>query len=292
MGESVYINGRYLNIKNKVLSIEDPGFLYGDGVFETIRGYKGRVFALDLHLERLFNSLKTLKYNPHFTAEEVSSAINSLISKNGLSSVDIYIKIIISRSGYIGKLRFDFWNEPNLVIIVKKLDRGSWQSNHFLDSGVKLVSSSIKRSSMGNDLYRHKLLNYFENIFAKNEAYAINADEAVFLTKDRVILEGATSNIFIVKCNKVLTPPVTLNILPGVTREIIIKFCRENRISFAERRLHYYNILEADEVFITNSIIGIAPVAKFDSYKIGDGMIPGIVTKKLINIYMETAGCI
>jgi len=136
------------------------------------------------------------------------------------------------------------------------------------------------------------MLNYFENIYAKNEAYENEADEAVFITKDRVILEGASSNIFIVKRNRVLTPASNQNILPGITRQIIIDICRQNRIRCSERKLHYYNVIEADEMFVTNSVMEVMPVCKFDTYEIGDGMVPGPMTSKLTKLYGETLSCI
>jgi branched-chain amino acid aminotransferase len=289
MSEFIYINGKYFRQGSASVPVNNPGFLYGDGLFETVRSYKGNVYTIDRHLERLFLSLQILKYNTHFTAEDVKNDIQELLKKNSLLKKDAIVKIIVTRNSYIDRFRFDFWEKPNLIITAQK---SKGYPGSYYRKGMKLKSSSIKRNALGNHLYRYKLLNYFENIYAKNEAYDNEADEAVFLTKDRVILEGASSNIFIVKRNMVLTPSSNQNILPGITRQIIIDLCRQNKIRCSERKLHYYNVIEADEMFITNSIMEVMPVCRFDSYKIGDGTVPGFITKKLSTLYRDALSCI
>ena len=289
MAGLVYINGKYVRSGSAAVPIDNVGFLYGDGLFETIRSYGGKIHTLDRHLERLFFSLQVLKYNPHFSAEDVKSGISDLLTKNNLLKKDAVIKIIVTRNPYIERFKFDFWGKPDLIIIARKF---KGYPDSYYENGMKLKSSSIKRNALGNDLYRFKMLDYFENIYAKNEAYDNGADEAVFLTKDRIILEGASSNIFIVKRNRVLTPSSNENILPGITRQIIIDICGQNRIRCSERKLHYYNIVEADEMFITNSVMEVMPVCKFDSYVIGDGMVPGPITQMLSRFYRETLCCI
>ncbi len=285
----VYFNGKYLNTRNAKVSVNNAGFLYGDGLFETFRSYGGKLYTVDRHLERLFFALQILKYNTHFSAEDVKENIYSLLRRNNLLKKDAIIKVIVTRNRYIDRFKFDFWEKPDLIIITKKYEG---YPDSYYKKGVKLKSSSIRRIALGNDLYKYKMLNYFENIYAKNEAYDNEADESVFLTKDRVILEGASSNIFIVKGNRILTPSSNLNILPGITRQIIIDLCKKYGIRCSERKLHYYNVIEADEMFITNSIMEVMPVSSFDNYKIGDGKIPGLMTARLSNLYRDTLSCI
>jgi len=289
MRNYIFINGKHFSLNKASISVTDTGFLYGDGVFETIRSYRDNIFAFDKHLERLYITLKSLKYNPHFTPSFIKSETSKLIKINGLLNKDAYIKIIVTRGEYIDRFKFNFCGKSNLIIMAK--DFRPYPESYY-ESGIKIVSSSIKRSAVGNELYKYKLLNYFENIYAKNEAYISDAQEAVFLTADKIVLEGATSNIFFVKNSRVHTSPVTQNILPGITREIVIEICRENKLSFSEKRLSYFNLLEADEIFMTNSLMEIMPVRQVDAYKIANGSVPGEITKKIMEFYRKITGSI
>jgi branched-subunit amino acid aminotransferase/4-amino-4-deoxychorismate lyase len=251
MTEYIFINNKYTDSKKALVPISsDSGFLFGDGLFETMRARRGNILALDIHLNRLFSSMSQLSFSTDFfTADSIRSAAFKLLLKNNLLGTDAYIKIVVSRSSYRQKLIFDPQSKPSLIIFAKKL---IGYPDDFYNTGVNVFTSSIKRNALGNDIYRHKLINYFENVFAKNEALANQMQEALFTTRDKVVLEGATSNIFTVKDDKVFTPPTTQNILPGITRQLVIEICRKNKIKFTEKRIHYYNLLEADEVFLTS----------------------------------------
>ncbi len=279
----VFINGKLLRGSRAGIPVRDRGFLYGDGLFETLRSYKGFVFMLDAHLERLFHSLKILKYNLSFDKEYIKEAVNRTVKKNNLSARDAYIKIIVTRGIHSGELYFSGKYEPNLIIITEAL-------TPYPDSdytrGINIISSSIRRPAVGSPLYSHKLLNYFENIFAKDEAHYNGAQEAMFLTKDHLVLEGASSNIFLVEKNTVYTPPLTQNILPGITREVILAICNENKIKVRQKKIHYRDIINADEVFKTSSIAGIVPVRKIDRFAV-TGEIPGRITTKLMELYLS-----
>jgi len=139
---------------------------------------------------------------------------------------------------------------------------------------------------MGSPLYSHKLINYFENIYAKDEARRNGAKEAIFLTRDRLVLEGASSNIFYVKGNTVFTPPLTQNILPGITRKAVIDLCRENGIRVKERKIYYLDFIKADEIFKTSSIAEVVPVRKVDRFEYGK-RIPGDITLRIMELYRE-----
>jgi D-amino acid aminotransferase len=284
MNEYIFINNIYADLKNAQIPISsDSGFLFGDGLFETMRAHNGNIHAFNLHLDRLFSSMLQLRYNTDFfTPDIIRSAALKLLLKNNLQGTDANIKIVVTRSSYGHKLIFDPKSKPGLIIFAKKL---IGYPEDFYKTGVNVFTSSIKRNALGNEIYRHKLINYFENVFAKNEAAANQAQEALFTTKDKVVLEGATSNLFAVKDGKVFTPPLTQNILPGITRQLVIDICRKNRIKFAEKRIHYFNLLEADEVFLTNSIMEIMPVKMVDSYCIGSGAVPGLLTAKIHKLY-------
>lgn len=281
MFKYVFVSGKLVIESKAKVPVRDRGFLYGDGLFETLRSYGGYTFMLDAHLERLFFSLKILKYNLPFDKEYIKDALRRTIDKNNLQKRDAYIKIIVTRGIHSGELHFNGEYKPNLVIIADSLTP---YPEVDYTKGINITTSSIRRPVMGSPLYCHKLLNYFENIFAKNEAHYNEAQEAVFLTRDHLVLEGASSNIFFVKRNIVYTPPLTQNILPGITREVVIRICRENGIEVKQKKVHYRDIINADEIFKTSSIAGIVPVKKIDRFVLAI-KVPGNITLKLMKLY-------
>ncbi|MCJ7665672.1 MAG: aminotransferase class IV [Actinobacteria bacterium] len=276
-----YINGRFFLPGRAKIQVSDRGFTYGDGIFETMRSYSGNVFMFSRHLERLFRSMRELRYNYSFDADHIRKAVEMTLEKNRLLRSDAYIKIMVTRGEHRGDFSFSGRFRPSVIIVAKKPELPSHVS--YL-GGVDLVSSTITRSSLGNPVYVHKLINYFENLYAKNEAYLKGAYEAMFLTRDKLVLEGAATNIFIAGRRTVYTPPITQNILPGVTRSTVIKLCRDNGIRVREKKLHYRDLVEAAEVFLTNSIIEILPVKKIDVHYVKKP-VPGDLTSSLIDLY-------
>ncbi len=283
MFNNIFINGKFISSSNAKISIDDAGFLYGDGIFETLKSYRGKPFKVDEHIGRLFSSLKQLRYNPHFDKTYIKSSVYELLSKNKLLQTLAYIKIIVTRNSYGKRFHYDPQIRPNLIIIAKKLDP---YPDEYYKNGIKVITSDLRRSAVGSDLYRFKLLNYFENIYVRNEAYGKQSLEGIFLTKDRLVLEGSMSNIFYVKNGTVVTSPLTQNILPGITRQVVINLCSENNIKVSERRIHYFDIIKADEIFLTNSVMEIMPVNEIDIYKV-ESKIPGPMTCKLIELYKK-----
>jgi len=281
MFEYTYINGRLFPPGRAKIPVRDRGFAYGDGIFETMRSYRGNVFMFSRHLERLFSSLRALRFNYSFDPDEIRKAVEKTLKKNRLLKSDAYIKIMVTRGEHLGDFSFSSKYRPSVIITAKKLEVPSPVS---YSDGVDLVSSTITRTSHGNSIHVHKLMNYFENLYAKNEAYSKGAYEAVFLTRDKLVLEGATTNIFVANGNTVYTPPLTQNILSGVTRSVVIALCRDNGIRVRERKLHYRDLIAAGEVFLTNSIIEILPVKKVDIHCIKK-QVPGDLTSGLINLY-------
>lgn len=282
----IFINGKLFTGSRAAVPVRDRGFLYGDGLFETLRSFKGSVFMLDPHLDRLFHSLKILKYNTAFDKEYIKEALKKTIARNGLTVRDACIKIIVTRGIHSGELHFRGRHKANLIIIADELN--GYPEKDYTE-GIKIISSSIVRPSLGNPLYSHKLLNYFENIFAKDEAHHNEAQEAIFLTGDHLVLEGASSNIFYVKRNTVYTPPLTQNILPGITRQTVIDLCVENGIKVKQKNIHYRDMINADEIFKTSSVAGIVPVKKIDRFVLA-GKVPGRITAKLMVSYRNKAG--
>ncbi|MCE5330189.1 aminotransferase class IV [bacterium] len=286
MEEYIFFNNKTLPKGKAKILIQSPGFLFGDGVFETIKSYSGYICRIDLHLERLLNSLRTLKYvpeQPESFKSLIRESIRNLLKINNLSDREANIKIIVSRGTYGKKLDIASAGNSDLTISASPIGNKDME---YYGKGVNVISSAIKRTSDENFIYKHKLINYFENVYAKNEAASLNAQEAVFLTYNDFILEGATSNIFFVFNDIVVTPPLTQNILPGITRRAVIDLCKENNIKIIERMIRYEEIADSDEIFLTNSIFEILPVKKIDNFKIKGA--PGNITKKLMFFYKET----
>ncbi len=285
MFEYIYINGRLFSSGRAKIPVSDRGFAFGDGVFETLRSYKGNIFMFSRHLDRLFTSLKALRFNYSFDRDHVRDVVKKTLKKNRLLKSDAYIKIMVTRGEHLGDFSFTGKHDPSLIIITKKL---SVPSPAFYSRGVDIISSTIKRTPAGNPAYTHKLMNYFENLYAKNEALSKNAYEAFFLTADKLVLEGAVTNIFIVRGSTVYTPSLSQNILPGVTRSTVIGLCWKNDIRVREKKLHYRDLIDAAEVFLTNSIIEILPVKKVDIHSVR-GSVLGEITSRLVNLYrLET----
>ena len=277
----VYINGKLFPSGRAKIPVSDRGFAFGDGVFETLRSYKGNIFMFSRHLDRLFSSLRALRFNYDFDKDHIREAVEKTLKKNRLLKSDAYIKIMVTRGEHLGDFNFSGKYNNSLIIITKKLQA---PPPVFYTRGVDLVSSTIKRVPTGNPAYTHKLMNYFENLYAKNEALLKNAYEAFFLTTDKLVLEGAVTNIFIVNNRTVYTPSLSQNILPGVTRSVVVDLCKDSNIKIREKKLHYRDLIDAPEVFLTNSVIEILPVKKIDIHNVS-GSVPGDFTSRLINLY-------
>ncbi len=281
MSEYIYINGRFYRTGKARIPVEDRGFLYGDGVFETMRSYGGSIFMLSSHLNRLFRSLKVLKFYPVLNRNHIEDAVLKTLVKNRLTREDAYIKIMVTRGDHSGALHFNSGSRSRVIIIAKKLIS---HDSAIYSEGVDIISSSIKRQASGDQAYRHKLMSYFDNLYEKDRAHSQGAFESIFLTRDKLVLEGSTTNIFMVKRSRVYTPALTQNILPGITRKVVLDLCRENHISVCEKKLHYRDLINADEAFLTNSIAEVIPVRKMDAHRLEDP-VPGKITSKLMSLY-------
>jgi branched-chain amino acid aminotransferase len=293
--KKILINGKLVDARRAKISVFDRGFMYGDGVFESLHTYHGKPFLLKEHLGRLFNAAKTLGIEipntpgrPGQAKSQIQTWINTLLKVNKLNNA--YIKIILTR-GVAKRHGLSFKNatgKPTLIIITEKIaaiksDAGGRAS--FLGRGralklthpwkiitVKSARAQVSRATKGMPaISTIKSLNYLENILAKAEAEKHGAHEAVFLDKDGNVLEGTVSNIFIVKNGALVTPPLTLPILPGVTRAYIIKLARKLKIEVKEQKLKLKDLLAADECFLTFSGEGIVPVRQLNQHKFPAG---------------------
>ncbi len=276
----VYINGEFVPESEAKISIFDHGFLYGDGVFEGIRAYNGRVFKLKEHIDRLYDSAKAIALEIPMSKEEFMNVILETLRVNGLR--DAYIRPIVTRG--IGDLGLDprKCGKPTVIVITKPWGR---LYGDLYERGLKAVTVSIRRNPIDALPPNIKSLNYLNNVLAKIEANVKGGDEAIFLDKNGYVSEGSGDNIFIVKNGIVMTPP-TVNNLKGITREVVIEIIRKLRLPFKETNLSLYDLYTADEVFVTGTAAEIAPIVEIDGRKIGDGK-PGRITRLLMEEFKK-----
>lgn len=280
MDQLIYFNGKFVPKQEARTSVYDHGFLYGDGVFEGIRAYNGRVFRLDEHLERMYDSAKAIDLKIPLSKAEMKKAIIETLKKNGLK--DAYIRPIVTRGD--GDLGLDPRKcpVPNVFIITQE-----WGAMYgdLYEKGLTAVTVGIRRNAPEALPPNIKSLNYLNNILAKIESNVKGGDEAVMVDVHGNISEGSGDNIFVVKNGKILTPP-TLNNLRGITRAAAIELAMRDRIPVTETNLGLFDVYTADEVFVTGTAAEIAPVTKVDGRIIGDGK-PGKVTLKLMAEFKE-----
>jgi branched-chain amino acid aminotransferase len=280
MDQLIYFNGKFVQKQEARTSVYDHGFLYGDGVFEGIRAYNGRVFRLDGHLDRMYDSAKAIDLNIPLSKEEMKKAIIETLKRNGLK--DAYIRPIVTRGD--GDLGLDPRKclVPNVFIITQE-----WGAMYgdLYEKGLTAVTVGIRRNAPEALPPNIKSLNYLNNILAKIEANVKGGDEAIMIDVHGNISEGSGDNIFVVKNGMILTPP-TLNNLRGITRAAAIELAIKDRIPVSETNMGLFDIYTADEVFVTGTAAEIAPVTKVDGRIIGDGK-PGQTTRKLMAEFKE-----
>lgn len=274
----IYLDGKFVPKSEAKVSVYDHGFLYGDGVFEGIRAYNGRVFKLKEHVDRLYDSAKAIAMDIPLTKEEMSEAILETLRKNNLK--DAYIRPIVSRG--VGDLGLDPRNcgKPCVVVIAQ-----GWGAMYgdLYEVGLKAVSVCVRRNAPDALSPNIKSLNYLNNILAKIEANEKGGDEAIFLDQNGFVCEGSGDNIFIVKNNKVLTP-FTISNLKGVTRATAIELLDEMGCKVIESNLGLFDLYTADEVFVTGTAAEAAPITRLDGRIIGTGK-PGPMTMKMVEAF-------
>ncbi len=278
----VYLNGEFVPESEAKISVFDHGFLYGDGVFEGIRAYNGRVFKLKEHIDRMYDCARVIKLKIPLTKEEFINAILETLRKNNLR--DAYIRPIVTRGvGDLG-LNPDICKNPQVIIITKP-----WGAMYgdLYEKGLKAVTVTVRRNAIDSLPPNIKSLNYLNNILAKIEANAKGGDEAIFLDHNGYVSEGSGDNVFIVKNGVVYTPP-TLNNLRGITRAVTIDIIKKLGIPFVEANLGLFDLYSADEMFVTGTAAEICPITVIDGREVGDGK-PGEITRKLMQEFRKVA---
>ncbi len=275
----IFLDGKLCNERDAKVSVFDHGLLYGDGIFEGIRAYNGRVFKLKEHIDRLFYSAKAILLEIPLTHAELMQATVDTIRANKLR--DGYIRLVVTRG--VGNLGLNprSCKKPSIIIIAGKIQ--IYPTEMYL-RGMDIVTVPTVRNLHSALNPAIKSLNYLNNILAKIEANNAGVEEAIMLNSDGFVAECTADNIFIIKNGAVFTPPLSAGALYGVTRQTVIELAEQSGIKVSEPNLTRYDLFNADECFVTGTGAEIMPVVKIDGRVIGNGK-PGSTTTKLIAEY-------
>jgi len=279
MSVKVWIDGRLVEKEQAKISVYDHGLMYGDGVFEGIRVYNGKVFEWDAHVRRLFDSAKSIRLAIPQSQSQLKTIVEETIRANGFS--DCYIRLIVTRG--VGALGINpaRCSNPSTVVIADSIDM---YGKDTYESGMAVITASIIRNHPNALSPRIKSLNYLNNILAKLEANDAGVAEAIMLNGAGYVAECTADNIFIVRAGAVLTPATTDGILEGITRSVIFDLCTRMEIPMREQTLQRHDLYIADECFISGTGAEIAPVVKIDGRNIGTGQ-PGPITKRIMDAF-------
>ncbi len=275
----VYIDGKYYDEKNAKVSVFDHGLLYGDGIFEGIRAYHGRVFKLKEHIDRLFYSAKALLLEIPMTHAEIMKAVVDTCRRNKLR--DGYIRLVVTRGvGTLG-LNPNRCKRPSVIVIADKIQL---YPPEMYEKGMAIVTVPTTRNHHNAVNPAIKSLNYLNNILAKIEANIAGVEEAIMLNTNGYVAECTGDNVFILKGGQMYTPPLSAGALYGITRGVVMDLAREASIPVSEPDLTRYDLFNADECFLTGTGAELIPVTKIDGRVIGDGK-PGPITRSLVKKY-------
>lgn len=272
----IYLNGEFVTKENAKVSVYDHGFLYGDGIFEGIRLYKGNIFKFKEHLDRLYDSAKSIMLNIPLSYAEMEEAVAETIRKNGLKNG--YIRLVVSRGP--GDLGLDPRRSPQawVIIIVEQL--AIYPEEAYVN-GLKTISVSPRRNLPDALNPKIKSLNYLNNILVKIQSNLAGVGEAIMLNSQGYVAEGSSDNIFIVKRGVVFTPPCYCGALEGITRLAIIELCAKYGIPLKEEPFTLHDVYVADEVFFTGTAAEVIAVREVDGRTIGAGKAGPVTTRLL-----------
>ncbi len=276
---TVFIDGRFVAARRARVSVFDRGLLYGDGLFETMRAYGGRVFGLQEHLSRLRGSAAALGFQ--VPERDWSATLQELLRRNGLAKRDAWVRLNLTRGSAAPDVLPPADAKPTVFVLVKPVPSGFSRAQR---EGVRVTLLDYSRHSF---MPEHKSLNYLPTILGKVAAARKGAYEGLFVRDGRYLMEGTTSSVFAVRGRRLQTPPVA-GILPGVTRRIISELTAGEGLQIVERDLTVAALRSADEVFLTSSVAEIVPVTRLDDRPIGGGR-PGKITVAMQRRYRRYA---
>ncbi len=278
----VFLNGEFVPEAEAKVSVYDHGFLYGDGVFEGIRAYNGRVFKLHEHVDRLFASANAIQLPIPYTKGEMAELILEACRVNDLR--DAYIRPIVARG--VGDLGLDPRKCKNQTVTIIAREFGALYGDKY-ERGLTLVTCATRRNPPECVSPNIKSLNYLNNILARIEVNRANADEGIMLDLNGFVSEATADNVFIVRSGVLYTPPVATS-LDGITRATVIEVAKNEGFEVVEKPLTMFDVYSADELFITGTAAEVAPCVIVDERPIGEG-IPGVVTRQLMRAFHKFA---
>ena len=280
----VWIDGKLVNKGDAKVSVYDHGLLYGDGVFEGIRVYHGKIFESEAHLRRLYESAKSIRLTIPMSPQEIQAAMEETVRANNFR--DCYIRLIVTRG--VGNLGLNprGCDRPSVIVIA---DHIAIYPKEMYEQGMTVITSTVIRNHPNAISPRVKSLNYLNNILAKIEAVDAGVPEAIMLNGDGSVAECTADNIFVVRRGQLQTPGTADGILEGITRAVILRLARAQGMDCVEKTLQRHDLYIADECFLTGSAAEVIPVTKIDGRVIGKGE-PGPITQKLIKAFRDYVG--
>jgi branched-chain amino acid aminotransferase len=283
MAKKIWLDGKLVNPEDAKITVFDHGLLYGDGVFEGIRVYSGRVFELDAHINRLYESAKAIRLEMRMSQSELAGAVRQTVEVNNVT--DGYIRLVVTRG--IGTLGLNpFVCERSCVFIIA--DTIQLYPEELYEKGMKIISATTVRNHPLAIPPQVKSLNYLNNILAKIEALDSNVPEAVMYNHEGYVAEATGDNVFIVKRGVIFTPPDEAGALGGITRRIVIKLAKQEGLQVVEKNLTRFDLYVSDEFFLTGTAAEVIGIVEIDGRVIGDGR-PGPVTGLLRKKFFEYA---
>lgn len=279
----IYLDGQYVNENEAKISVFDHGLLYGDGIFEGIRVYNGRIFKCEEHIERLYASAKALMLCIPLTKKEMTQVLVDSCLKNKIK--DGYIRLVVTRGK--GDLGLNPINCKKASVICIASDIKLYPQTYY-EKGMPIITASQRRNKATIVDPQIKSLNYLNNILAKMEANRAGVQEALMLNQDGIVAECTGDNIFIIKDEVIYTPPIHVGILDGITRNTIIHLAGVMGYEVKEKEFTLFNVYNADECFLTGTAAEAIPVTSVDERVIGEG-VPGPITQKLLEAFKDYA---
>ena len=275
MSLKIWLDGKLVDKEDAKVSVFDHGLLYGDGVFEGIRVYEGKIFESKAHVKRLYESARAIRLNIKLSQEELSQAMEETVKANNIKNG--YIRLVVTRG--VGTLGLNpFVCENSCIFIIA--DKIQLYPEELYEKGMKIISANTVRNHPLAIPPQVKSLNYLNNILAKIEALDSNVPEAIMYNHEGFVAEATGDNVFIVRDGIIYAPPVESGSLEGITRKVVIKLAKEENINVIEKNLTRFDLYVSDEFFLTGTAAEVIGIVEIDGRTIGDG-IPGPVTKLL-----------
>jgi D-alanine transaminase len=277
MPDLAYVNGEFMPVDQAMVPIEDRGYQFGDGVYEFIASYEGRLFMLDAHLDRLERSMRELAFDP-ISRAEIQTVIVDLFKRSGYPRAGIYIQI--SRGVAPRNHAFGQDMTPQIIMTIRAVK----EISELRRKGATAITVQDLRWGRCDI----KTIQLLANCLAKQKALDSGCDDAIFVSDQGVVREGTSSNLFIVTAGRLTTHPLTDNILPGITRMVVFNICKAANLGLEESFFNTETLYSADEVFLTGTVTEVLPIVRIDGKSIGDGKV-GPTTRRLYDLLRKQA---